>query len=134
HFCALPSGLVGDLRATAGSGKSTVMVERELDLSQRILTITMLHLPVPPPGSEASPEARIPAQAVLNGIVVRPDGSPMSGATAIVEGTPDSTLTDDLGSFRMHGLPTGTHMLVVRVLGFEPVSVAVELTNSTPRT
>ena len=133
HFCALPSGLVGDLRATSGTGKP-IMVERELDLGERILTITMLHLPVPPSAAADPGGGLIVTRATLSGTVVRPDGSPLEGATAIVEGTEDSTLTNELGAFHMKGLPTGTHMLVVRVLGFEPVSVPVELANSAPRT
>ncbi len=134
HFCALPSGLVGDLRATSGAGKP-IMVERELDLGERILTITMLHLPVPraTAGDPSGGGVVIAARAALSGTVVRPDGSPLEGATAIVEGTPDSAVTNELGAFHLKGLPTGTHMLVVRVLGFEPVSAPVELANSTPR-
>ena len=64
---------------------------------------------------------------------MRPDGSPLSSATAFVQGTSDSATTDELGTFKMHSLPTGTHMLVVRALGFEPVSVPVELANHEPR-
>jgi hypothetical protein len=129
HFCALPSGLVGNLRAIAGPS-SADFVERELDLGPRILTITVLHIPKPDANGSTSKALKT---AVLTGVVVRPDGSPLSGASAFVQGTSDSTVTGDSGSFAMHGLPAGTHMLIVRALGFEPVSEAVELSNRTAR-
>ena len=132
HFCALPSGLVGNLRATGGTGTQLV-VERELDLGQRILTITTLHLMVLPPDLANPRGLQAAAQAVLTGSVVRPDGSPLAAATAFVQGTADSVFTDDLGTFKLRGLPPGTHMVIVRALGFEPVSVAVELANTQPR-
>ena len=99
HFCALPSGLVGNLRATAGTGTQLV-VERELDLGQRILTITTLHLLVLPPELATPRGVQAAAQAVLTGSVVRPDGSPLAAATAFVQGTTDSAFTDDLGTFK----------------------------------
>jgi hypothetical protein len=132
YFCALPSGLVGNLRAYFESNPQD-MVERELDLGVRILTITVLHLPRPDTTS-GSKSAQALRTAILAGVVSRPDGSAMSGATAWVQGTADSAVTNDKGAFEIHGLPAGTHMLIIRSLGFEPVSQAVELSNRTPRT
>jgi len=150
RFCALPAGLVATVRARrAVSGDTGVVVEREVDLGTRIITMTTLHLPVPPalaqPQTEpsattaaGSPAAPAPAPratatraAVLEGQVERPDGGPLGGALVEVEGTGDSSTTGDAGYFTLRGLPSGTHMLVVRSVGFEPVSVVVELTRRT---
>lgn len=143
RFCALPEGVVGTVRARRTmAGDSGVAVEREVDLGTRIVTMTTLHLPVPhveestttavaPAGSRTAPAPRLaPAlhAAVLEGRVQRPDGTPVVGAIVEIEGTTDSATTGDEGAFMMRGLPSGTHMLDVRSVGFEPASVVVELT------
>jgi hypothetical protein len=124
------------------AGDSGVAVEREVDLGTRIVTMTTLHLPVPhveettaaavaPAGSRTAPAPRpAPAvhAAVLEGRVQRPDGTPVVGAIVEIEGTTDSATTGDEGAFMIRGLPSGTHMLDVRSVGFEPASVVVELT------
>ena len=69
HFCALPSGLVGNLRATGGSGTQFV-VERELDLGQRILTITTLHLLVLSPELANPHGIQVSSQAILTGSIL----------------------------------------------------------------
>jgi hypothetical protein len=128
------------------------VVEREVDLGKRIITLTTLHLPVPqapvlpqadpaattaavPPAAPATPAPRPTAThvAVLEGQVERPDGGPLGGALVEVEGTGDSSTTGDAGYFTLRGLPSGTHMLVVRSVGFEPTSVVVELTRRAPQ-
>lgn len=122
RFCALPTGLTGLLRVAGGSNSQSV-VERELSLDNRIVTMTTMHLPEPA-------ESQAPSgHAVLTGEVERPDGSPFVGATAVLEGTRDSAVSDSTGTFTMRGLPVGTHMLLVRSVGFEPVSDVVELTD-----
>jgi hypothetical protein len=121
-FCALPSGLTGTLRAI--SARTQTQVERELSLDNRIVTMATVHL-----AAGESPAAANKGHAVLIGEIDRPDGSPLPGATAIVEGTPDSAITGHDGTFTMRGLPDGTHMLVVRSIGYEPISDVVELTN-----
>jgi Carboxypeptidase regulatory-like domain len=153
RFCALPAGLVATVRAKRAVGRDTgVVVEREVDLGARIITMTTLHLPVPPapaltqaePGATAAvvrpagpaapaPHATATRAAVLEGQVERPDGGPLAGALVEVEGTGDSSTTGDAGYFTIRGLPSGTHMLVVRSVGFEPTSVVVELTRRQPQ-
>jgi hypothetical protein len=151
RFCALPAGLVATLRAKrAAAGDTAVVVEREVDLGARIITMTTLHLPVPPapvlsqPAPAATtvaapapapvaPAPRAARAAVLEGQVERPDGGPLAGALVEVEGTGDSSTTGDAGYFTLRGLPSGTHMLVVRSVGFEPASLVVELTRRAPQ-
>ncbi len=146
QFCALPGGVAGTVRARrAVGGDSGVVVEREVELGTRIVTLTTLHLPMPrveasaTPAGAAPPVPSTPAAtaprptlplraAILAGRVQRPDGTPVPGAIAEVAGTGDSAISNDLGAFTIRGLPSGTHMLIVRSVGFEPASIAVELT------
>ncbi len=128
RFCALPTGLTGVLRVTT-SPDGTMAVERELALDDRIVTMATLHLPA---SKSASPKAARDS-GVLTGDVERPDGSPLTGAKVVLEGTSDSTVVDSTGAFTMRGLPVGTHMVLVRSMGFEPVSDVVELTSRSPQ-
>jgi hypothetical protein len=66
-------------------------------------------------------------------VVDRPDGSPLVGAIAVVDGTSDSVVTGGDGTFTIHDLPVGTHMVRVRSVGFEPVSDVVELSSHSPQ-
>jgi hypothetical protein len=76
----------------------------------------------------------LPRLAILTGHVQRPDGSPLSGAIASVVGTLDSAVAANDGSFTIRHLPSGTHTLYVRYVGFEPVEMPVELTRRAPQT
>jgi hypothetical protein len=128
RLCALPSGLNGVLRVAAGPDGHDV-VERELGLENRIVTMTTVHLP----GPDSSGTPRSVDRAVLSGAVERPDGTPLAGATAVVEGTTDSATTGADGTFTMRHLPTGTHMVLVRAVGFEEMVEVVELAQSAPQ-
>jgi hypothetical protein len=126
RFCALPTGLTGLLRAAVDTNGPSG-VERELSLESRIVTMATVHL------SAAAKSQKPAGHAVLTGDIERPDGSPFVGATAILEGTRDSAVSDSNGTFTMRGLPIGTHMVLVRSVGFEPVSDVVELTDRDPQ-
>ena len=121
HFCDLPSGLSGTLRAY-GTDERTV-VQREMSLDNRIVTMATIHLP----------RDGATARAVFAGDVERPDGSPLPGAIITVSGAKDSAISGADGSFTIRGLPTGTHMVLVRYVGFEPITEVVELANAEPQ-
>lgn len=52
---------------------------------------------------------------------------PVEGAAISVEALDETTLTDELGYFRLNGLETGPHILVVSYLGLETREVAFEI-------
>jgi hypothetical protein len=131
RFCGLPTGLNATLRASSASGDP---VERELALDNRIITMATLHLAAPDSASVATSTTGRPKPTPtgeLTGEVERPDGSPLPGATAIVlvHGSETTAVSDSTGAFAIRGVPTGTRMVVVRALGFEPVSEPVEITS-----
>jgi hypothetical protein len=89
----------------------------------------------PPGGSTArTVPARhyLPGTAVLTGHVVTSDARPVPSARVFIVGASDSAVTDNAGNFTLRQLPSGTRMLVVRSLGYEPVKIAVELTSRAP--
>lgn len=65
--------------------------------------------------------------AVLTGMVRARDGRPLSGAHVTVRGSRADAVTSDPGTFTLTGLPAGTQSLEVRMLGYSPASVSVDL-------
>ena len=84
-------------------------------------------------------------QATASGRVVDTVGVPVERAQVSVEGAAPVGVTNARGEFTLEGLPSGTHALVVRRIGFAPsrtivdlsalapVQVAVQLERATPR-
>ena len=67
------------------------------------------------------------ARASVAGVVRRPDGHPVAGASVLVLGLDARATTDDDGRYTLGGLPPGTYALEARALGFRPARVAVDL-------
>lgn len=49
-------------------------------------------------------------------------GSPISGATIAIAGTKLSALTNEKGEFTVQGVPTGSHVVTVRLVGYKSLS------------
>ena len=71
--------------------------------------------------------APLAGTATLSGIVRGSGGRPISDAQVRVVGSAPTARTDDNGWFTLTGLPSGTHELEVRELGFPVQRLPVEL-------
>jgi CarboxypepD_reg-like domain len=72
--------------------------------------------------------------AVLTGHVMTPKTTqPVAGADVFVVGGGDSAVTSRTGDFTLQHLPSGTRMLVIRAIGFEPYTMTVELSARAPQ-
>jgi len=71
--------------------------------------------------------------AELTGRVVNPRAQPVPGARVFVVGAADSAVTNATGDFTLRRLPAGTRVVVVRAVGFGPVTQPVELSGREPR-
>ena len=71
--------------------------------------------------------------AVLTGHVVNAGSNPVAGARVFVVGASDSAVTGAAGNFALRRLPSGTRIVVVRAVGYEPVTQPVELTSRAPQ-
>lgn len=60
------------------------------------------------------------ADGAVSGQVVGPEDSPLISATVHIPGTAFRTVTGEAGRFRLSGLPSGNHRLVVRYIGYAP--------------
>ena len=97
--------------------------------------------PGAPPGAPAAsavPPAPRPRRyaagaAVLTGTVMSPQAQAVVAARVYVMGAEDSAQTDAQGQFTLRNLPSGSRTVVVRAIGYEPVTQPVELTTREPR-
>jgi len=71
--------------------------------------------------------ANLTGTATLTGVVRGPANTPIPLAQVHVRGARSTTMTDEMGSFTLSGLPGGTHELEVRRLGYEIANAWVEL-------
>ena len=72
--------------------------------------------------------------AVLTGHVTNPRTTqPVAGADVFVVGGGDSAVTSKTGDFTLRQLPSGTRMLVIRAIGYEPYTMPVELSTRAPQ-
>ncbi|MCC7053940.1 MAG: carboxypeptidase regulatory-like domain-containing protein [Gemmatimonadaceae bacterium] len=65
--------------------------------------------------------------ARLVGHIIADDGTPVAGARVVVREAGAEFVTDTSGSFRVTGLPLGTHTVEVIALGYTPMRTAVDL-------
>lgn len=68
------------------------------------------------------------AGAVTGRVTDAASGTPLIGADVLIEGTAYSTATDRTGSFRLAGVPAGSHTIVVFYLGHQEERAAVTVT------
>ena len=143
RLCHLPSRLNGTARAFS-AGTDSGAVTRPYALRGRLVGAIVLHMPGAAPehdqpvaSASGSPTSASPAPAagsVLTGRVIRSNGSgPFAGAQVMVLGSNQTTVTNDSGQFTLRGLQAGSRTLEVRALGWEPVSMPVDLAQREPR-
>ena len=68
----------------------------------------------------------------LRGTVIGSNTRPISGARVSVWGTGVEAASDQDGRFALSALPTGTHMIEVRAVGFTPATQAVDIVQGSP--
>ena len=73
--------------------------------------------------------AHLPAQTTgtLTGKITSADGNPIAQAQVAVRGTPLATVAAVDGGFRIHGVPSQSQTVHVRMLGFQPRLLAIEM-------
>jgi hypothetical protein len=127
-ICGLPGRVRGTLQAARGAD-ATAEIPVALDDDTLLLRSMTIGSAVAAGDSTASSRSA----AVLEGTVVGLDGQPVAGAEATVDGSPAAASTSAHGDFALRPLPSGTHELVVRKVGYDSVTVPVELTRREPR-
>ena len=76
----------------------------------------------------------VPRPPVREGIIVgrvvaARTSQPVAGASVLVEGTSIATVADTGGSYRLGGVPAGTHTVLARRIGYQPQRQSVTVTD-----
>lgn len=134
-FCGVPTDTELLARAEHGadsSGFIEVRVPPRGLLKQDFLIGTAELVAIAPDSDGVSPRTVHRGPARLTGRVRSPTGSPLAGARLLLWGSGVEVEANDRGEFAMADLPTGTHSLEARQIGYAPRTVAVNLSGRTP--
>lgn len=143
RLCGLPAELDGKvqvLRGTLTSGEVPTAFGQDL-LFLRSMTIAApgALVAVRPDSADstgtvaAGASPTLMGTARLSGRVLNKVGAPLLGARVQVEGTTRATSTRTGGEFQLDSLPPGTQSVAVRLLGYAPIEVAVDLSSRVPK-
>jgi carboxypeptidase family protein/TonB-dependent receptor-like protein len=121
RICGLPNSMQATLQAKRGKSVTAeipiALGEQESELFARTLLLSRFDS-----GAKAG-NASVSGRVVLEGAPTN------AGSRVEVVGTDQIALTNDKGEFTISKLPSGSHVLLARHLGFGAQTVAVDLTS-----
>ena len=126
RLCGLPSELDARLQANF-HGVTTADVPISTSSADGDFIIRQLYV------SKADTAAGNVGHALITGKVTLAGGQPATGSHVEIVGTKAAGVVNDRGEFTLGGAPSGTQMLLVRKLGWEPREVPVDLSASHPQ-
>ncbi|HJQ18969.1 MAG TPA: carboxypeptidase regulatory-like domain-containing protein [Gemmatimonadaceae bacterium] len=143
RICGLPKGIDGKLQVIRGpltSGDIPLEFGDDV-LALRSMTIASPSAVVAAPNAvsdsnrsrTAAPSAPVLGSARLTGRVLNKTGQPLPGARVQLENTTRVATTRTNGEFVLDSLPPGTQTVSVRLLGYQPVEQAVDLSSRDAR-
>jgi hypothetical protein len=125
RICGLPSDMKATLQARMG-GAVTAEVPIELGTDDSELFLRNLLL------SRLDSGAKTGSAAVSGTVIL--EGSPSNAGSRVeLVGTNIVAMTNDKGQFTMRNLPSGSHVLLARHLGFGAETVPVDLSSHEPK-
>jgi hypothetical protein len=126
HLCGLPAGMDGTLQARRGKSVTAEVPVAIAEGETNLFTRTLLLAPVD--SGITTGTASVSGKVML-------EGTPVGAGTRVeIAGTEAVTTTNESGEFTLKNLPSGTHNLVARHIGFGAEVVPVDLTSRSPRT
>ena len=125
HLCGLPNSMQATLQAKRGNSVTAEVPIALGDEATELFTRTLLL-------SRADSDAKEGNAAVSGKVVL--EGTPVAAGTRVeLVGTGKIALTNEQGEFSLSKLPSGSHVLLARHLGFGAQAVAVDLTSRAPQ-
>ncbi|HEU4747721.1 MAG TPA: carboxypeptidase regulatory-like domain-containing protein, partial [Gemmatimonadaceae bacterium] len=126
RLCGLPSDMEASLQARRGSSLTAqvpiALGSEPVELFARTLLLSPLDS-----GAKTG-------NAVLTGRVILEGNAPGAGSRVEIAGTDAVATTNEKGEFTLRNLPSGSHLLVARHLGYAADAVAVDLSTHAPKT
>jgi len=146
RICGLPAGIDGKLQVIRGTLTSG---DIPLNFGDDVLALRSMSIAAPgavvelPPTADSTGSASRSRTAVrgaavlgtarLTGKVTSKDGRPLVGARVQLDGSTRVASTRADGAFVLDSLPPGTQTVTVRLLGYQPIEQAVDLSSREPR-
>jgi hypothetical protein len=125
HLCGLPNSMQASLQARKGTAATSEVPVALGDAETELLARTLL---LSPTASSATT-----GNATVSGKVVL-EGTPANGPSRVeLVGTNVVAMTNEAGDFTMTNLPSGSHVLLARHLGYGAATAAVDLTSREPQ-
>jgi hypothetical protein len=124
-LCGLPSSLQATLQARRGASVTAEVPIRIGDSDSELFARTLLL-------SRADSGTKV-GNATVSGRVVLEGSATNAGSRVEVVGTDVIALTNEKGEFTLRNLPSGSHVLLARHLGFGAETVPVDLSSREPK-
>ena len=124
-LCGLPSSMEASLQAQRGASLTAQVPIALGDAPVELFARTLLLSP-------ADSGAKT-GNAVLTGRIILEGNAPGGGSRVEVAGTDAVTTTNEKGEFTLRNLPSGSHVVVARHLGYAADVVPVDLSSREPR-
>ena len=125
QICGLPNSMQATLQARRGASV-TAEVPITIGDSETELFLRTLLLSRADSGTKTG-------NAIVTGRVILDGSVPNAGSRVEVVGTETVAMTDDKGEFALRNLPSGSHVLLARRLGFGAETVPVDLSSREPK-
>ena len=124
-ICGIPSSMQASLQARKGNAVTSEIPITLGDQQSELFARTMLL-------SQADSGAKT-GKATITGRVVLEGAPSNAGSRVELVGTDQIALTNEKGEFTMRNLPSGSHVLLARHLGFGAETVPVDLSSYQPK-
>lgn len=125
RICGLPSSLEATLQAAKGNVATSEIPISLGDADSELLVRSLLFSP--------AASAATAGNATVSGRVVLQGSTTQAGSRVELVGTDQVTLANEAGEFTMTNLPSGSHVLLARHLGYAAGTATVDLTALEPQ-
>ncbi len=125
HLCGLPNPLQATLQAIKGTAATSEVPVSLGDVDSELLVRSLLL-------SHDAPGAKV-GNASVSGTVILQGSQPTGGSRVELVGTDVVALTNEQGEFTMTKIPSGSHVLLARHLGYGAATAAVDLSVRQPQ-
>ncbi len=125
HLCRLPNSMDATLQARKATTVTSAIPISLAEEGPQLFARTLL--------LSRADSGAISGNATVSGTVVLEGNPPTGGSRVELVGTDVIAMTNDKGEFTMTKVPSGSHMLLARHLGYGAASVPVDLTPRAPQ-
>ena len=102
-------------------------MNRRTPITAIVAACLAVGIPAPLPALRAQGAVAVSRAMIKGNVIDDADDRPISGATVSIESLRMSMVTDSSGTFRLIRVPAGRHLIIVKRLGFSPLSSVINV-------